>query len=228
MAKLFKKSVEWGNNFSNVWGLLPATWQTGMVGVMSGLTVYLGLGEVGKAQAIFYASGVFAFGLGCVFLSLRISQILGMFQRLSIIHTHVNGWSFNNLANPTQITFLNGGFVLRNDSQRIMFYKLKRVHLSIETIGPKNSNVDESVVPISPFGGTQGVNCASIINIPFDLKKSAPEGTLEVQILYGDSKDSLDYLLTYKATVHVALTKVNKDWQASLPNQLKLLHHESV
>jgi hypothetical protein len=195
-----------------------------MVGVMSGLTAYFGLGEVGKAQAIYYASGVLAFGMCCVFLSLRIAQILGMFQRLSVAAVGVGNFSMN--QNQTVITHLNAAFTLRNDSQRIMFYKLKRVHLSIETIGPKDLSVDESLVIIAPFGGIQSVNCATLQNIPAPKGGPAPTGHLEVQVLYGDDKDSLHYLFTYKAVVNVLLMKVNKELQATMSTQLKLLHHE--
>ena len=72
----FKNTVEWGGNFSNVWGLLPAAWQTFVTAGFTAVTAWFGFKEVGVAQAIFYASGVLAFGMTTVFLSLRIAQIL--------------------------------------------------------------------------------------------------------------------------------------------------------
>ena len=223
MANFFKRSIEWGGSFTTAWGLLPATWQTAATAAMSGIAVYFGLKEVGIAQAIFYASGVLAFGMSVVFLSLQISQILGMFQRLSISHIGILNVSL--LKNNTEVSHLNAFFLLRNDSQRMMFYKLKRAYLSIDTRGPTNPDVDRGLIIIPPFGGSQSVNLATIQSITINKDRPAPAGVLEVEVEYGDEEDNLEYLFHYIANIQLLIGKQGNDYVAQLGASVKLIEH---
>jgi hypothetical protein len=107
MAKLsaIKRVFDWGGNFTTVWGILPAAWQTLITGVLTAMTAWFGIKEVGWAQAIFYASGVLAFGMTTAFLSLRIAQVIGMFQRLSIAGFGIVSVSLS--RNNSEISHLN-------------------------------------------------------------------------------------------------------------------------
>src|SRR5258708_1100347 len=81
---MLKKTIHWASTLSSPSPLLPAAAQTVATGVLSAVTAYFGYYEVGIARAIFFASGVMAFGMTIVFLWLRISSILGVFQRMSV------------------------------------------------------------------------------------------------------------------------------------------------
>src|SRR5690242_12325707 len=110
---IFSRLSTWGGNISTLWGVLPAAWQTLVTGVLTAMTAWFGPKEFGWAQTIFYASGVFAFGMVTAFLTLRIAQIVGMFQRLTIAGFGIGSVSMG--KNNSEIFHLNLTVVLRND-----------------------------------------------------------------------------------------------------------------
>jgi hypothetical protein len=230
-----KKPFEWGSNAASAWGLLPATVQTAATAMLAGATGYFGLLEVGIAQAIFYASGVFAFGMTTIYLSLRISQILGQFQRLSIPQIGISSASMDKKPNSDEIEHLNMFFILRNESQRPMFYKLRRTQHNLGQRSPIADGVDESIVIIPATGGIQQVNLPTIQKVPLGKKVGdqpvpAPAGTIEVDVDYGPASDELDFHLHYKATIQVAITQPlgSKEKRAELMSSLKILKHTKI
>ena len=89
MANFLKRTVDVGGYATTLWTFVPAATQTAITTVLSGMTAYFGYHELGIARAIFLATGVMAFGMCVVFLWLRISQMVGTFQRLSIMGIYV-------------------------------------------------------------------------------------------------------------------------------------------
>jgi hypothetical protein len=77
--KGLKGTIDLGGTVVSAWSVLwtfvPAAWQTAATLALTGAAVYLGIPQVGAAWAIFIASGVLAFGMTTVFLTLRISQL---------------------------------------------------------------------------------------------------------------------------------------------------------
>jgi hypothetical protein len=198
-----KNLVEWGGNTYTLWGRLPAAWQTFITAGFTAATAWLGIPEVGLARAIFYSSGVLAFGMTTVFLGLRIGQILGMFQRLSLASFGISSTTLN--TDDTKIEHLNLFVVLRNDSQRPMFYRLKRMHVVLERTTPVSETVDDKNIIIIPaFGGTQQVSFSTIEKVPLP-KTKAPEGSIEVEIEYGSSAADLDFQLREVVTMGISI-----------------------
>jgi hypothetical protein len=160
-ANPLRNVVELGGNDYTLWGLLPAAWQTFITAGFTAATAWFGIPEVGLARAIFYSSGVLAFGMTTVFLSLRIAQILGMFQRLALASFGITSIILS--SDETQIEHLNLFVVLRNDSQRPMFYRLRRMHAVMERRTPISETIDDKNVIIIPaLGGIQQVNFSTI------------------------------------------------------------------
>lgn len=235
MARWVRNTVEVGGNVTTLWGLLPAAWQTLVTAGLTALTAWFSSHEVGIGQAIFYSSGVLAFGMGTVFMSLRISQILGMFQRLTVAGFGISSIVLNDA--DREIDHLNLNCILRNDGQRPMFYKLKRIHVTMERQGPASSNVDSTVIVIPAFGGTQSINFPTIEDIPIP-KDRAPEGQLELEIDYGPDADALEFHLRQVIALGIAIysttpvAKKNRNKglppgpkQAQLFPQVKVMEH---
>jgi len=233
-----KSTVDFGGNVTSLWGLLPAAWQTFVTAGFTAVTAYFGFKEVGWAWAIFLSSGVLAFGMVTVFLSLRISQILGVFQRLTVAGFGISSIVLND--EDTEIDHLNLHCILRNDSQRPMFYKLKRAHASMERRGQASDAVDSNVIVIPAYGGIQSINFSTIEDIPF-AKRKGPEGQLELEIDYGSSSDSLEFHLREVVQLGISIfsttpvSKKNKNRRPSTPppgpkqaqlfTQIKVLEH---
>jgi hypothetical protein len=204
MANPIKKLWDWTGSATTAWGILPSTWQAGATGALSAVTGWLGYKEAGLAQAIFLAAGVFAFGMAAIFFALRVAAITGLFQRLSIpgvgVHTAAMG-------KGQSIAVLSLNCVLRNDSQRLMFYRLKRATSSVARQVGSNNSVDKNIIIIPPNGGTQTVFFSSIENIPYKNGGAAPSGSIELDVEYGPSADDLKYVFSYGADVQIGIAK---------------------
>lgn len=224
--------------WSVLWTFLPAAWQTGATLALTGAAVYLGIPQVGAAWAIFIASGVLAFGMTTVFLTLRISQLIGMFQRLSVPAYGISSISLSD--NQSEIEHVNFNAQLRNDSQRPMFYRLKRMHVVVEQRTGVSETVDPNIIIIPAFGGTTGLNFATIQHIPLHKGGSGPQGQVELEVEYGPSADELTYLLRQVVTLGMGLSAVPgaggivktkqknapmAQMQAQLFTQIKILEH---
>ncbi|WP_426525628.1 hypothetical protein [Bradyrhizobium sp. McL0615] len=208
MASFFKRAIEVGGHATTVWTFIPAAVQTAITAALSGVTAYFGYHELGIARAIFLATGVMAFGLSVVFLWVRLSQMLGMYHRLSLASIGTPNVSLDSEQKPTTITGITFQCVLRNDSQAVMFYQLRKTNIVLEQRVPSQRAVDDNVVVISPFGGTQSISFATIENIPFQNRKDLRiSGQIEIEIAYGPAKDDLKFLFLYAANVQVAFGK---------------------
>jgi len=207
MAKTSWKSIlDVGGHASTLWGILPAAWQTFITAGLTTVTAYFGFKEVGWAWALFLSSGVLAFGMTTVFLSLRISQILGVFQRITIVNFGISSIFLN--EKEVEIDLLNMNYVLRNDSQRPMFYKLTRGLVTIERQGQISTTVDPTVIVIPAFGGTQLINLATVEDIPAP-KDRPPEGDIEVELDYGSDPEHLDFHLREVVKIGISIVSMN-------------------
>jgi hypothetical protein len=157
MAKWLNKSVNIGGHITTVWSFVPAATQTAITTALSGMTVYFGYQELGIARSIFLGTGVMAFGMSVVFFWARISQMLSTFQRLSVAGFVVPNSGID--APKNKISGINVQCIIRNDSQQLMFYKIKRMHQLIESKGAKDHSVDRNAMTISPNGGNAFLLC---------------------------------------------------------------------
>jgi hypothetical protein len=196
---------------------------------LSGMTVYFGYQELGIARAIFLATGVMAFGMSIVFFWARISQMLSTFQRLSMLGVAVPGASID--APKGKVTGINLQCILRNDSQMMMFYRLKRVHHTFERIGPKDTGVDQNVVVALTPGNPAPINFATIEDVPFpDKKVKRISGNFDLEVEYGPAIDDLKFELQYKSDLSVVFNPIpnSKEFRIDLGASMKLFKHSRV
>jgi hypothetical protein len=231
MAKWFRKSIEAGGHVTTVWSFIPAALQTSVTAGLSGVTAYFGYQELGIARAVFLATGVMAFGLTVTFLWLRISQILGIYQRLSVGALGVPNVALDSSQKPTKVSGINIQCVLRNDSQVLMFYQLKRVRNVMESRVPATHTVDHNIVTIPPNGGTQVINFATIEDIPFpDKKELRTSGNVELEVAYGRAKDELDFLFRYTSDLQVVFSKLpgSKNYRVDAVSSVTGFEHSKL
>lgn len=224
MANILKKTIDLGGYATTLWSLVPATAQTTITTGLTIVTAYFGYQELGLARAIFFATGVMAFGMATTFLWFRISQIAGTFQRLSIIGIYVPNAS----VESQRAKAINTQVAVRNDSQMMMFYRLRRMHHSFNRIGPKESTVDKNIVPLSP-GGTATINFATVEDVPFpDKKHKLVSGEHDIEIEYGSAIDDLKFLLHYRADLQVVFSPIqnSKEFRIDSMGALKLFEHK--
>jgi hypothetical protein len=202
--------------------------------VLTVLTAYFGARDTNIAEAIFLATGVLAFGMTVVFLSIRISQLIGIFQRLSVGTLGISAVSLDK-NHPTHINHINIFCTLRNDSQRLMFYRLRRSYHSLGRQTPISDQVDQTVVIIPAFGGIQQVNLATIEKVPLikaigTTVSPGPAGTIELEVEYGPERDELEYLMHYKADIQVGISTPigSKEQRAEMTSALKVLEHTHI
>ena len=228
MAKLLKNTINLGGHVITLWSFVPAAAQTAITAGLSAVTAYFGYQELGVARAIFLATGVMAFGMTVTFLWFRLAQIVGTFQRLTLLAFTVPNAAID--AQHGKVKGINVQCLLRNDSQMMMFYRLKRAHNSFERIGPKGTSVERNVVPISP-GGTATINLATIEDIPFpDKKTKRIEGEIEMEVEYGSAIDDLRFLLHYTTGMQVAFSPLpnSKEFRIDSANTLKIFEHSKA
>jgi hypothetical protein len=227
----FKKSFEIGGHVTTFWTFVPAAVQTAISAGLSAVTGYFGYQELGIARAIFLATGVMAFGMMITFLWMRISQISGVYQRISVMAFGVPNFGLDVLRAPTVVTGLNMQCLLRNDSQVLMFYQLKRAGNVMERRVPANTKVDNNIVVIPPNGGAQIINFATIENIPFSSKKElVMSGSIDMLVAYGPAKDDLCFLFHYAADTHIVFAKTpdGKNHAANMVTSITAFEHSKV
>lgn len=219
-----------GSTASTIWGWVPTPWQAAVVTGISAVTAYLGLREVPAAEAIFFAAGVMAFLMAVIFFYLRITEMTGVFRRLTVPGVGLSGVSLS--EDKLMLHHVNLFLTLHNASQRLMFYRLKRASPSLGRQVPADNAVDHAVVILQVNGGVQ-INMATIERVPLPPRKDpiteGPKGTVELDVEYGPSPDELDYILHYKADIQMALTLDAKTDTASITigSALKELTHSN-
>lgn len=175
--------------------------RTQISGALGGLTVILGLPTLGFAQAIFLGTGVAAFTMAAIYFFVRLSAIAGVFQRLS-----VESFGFLQLAfDPatSTLTHINLMAKLKNDSQRLLFYRLRRAYVSIAKQTSADHKVDENVLIIA-VGGTAQIQFSTIGNVQMAFGGGeAPKGVLELEVEYGSTPEHLPYLFRHVAEIHL-------------------------
>jgi hypothetical protein len=101
-----------------------------------------------------------------------------MFQRLSVPFYGISSISLS--EDISEIEHVNFSAQLRNDSQRPMFYRLKRMHVVVEQRTGLSETVDPSVIIIPAYAGTTGLNFATIQHIPLHKGAEGPKGQVEL------------------------------------------------
>lgn len=228
----FRRSVDIGGHVTTLWSFVPVAVQTAITGALTAVTAYFGYYEVGIARAIFYASGVLVFGMTFVFLWLRIASIIGIFRRLSIAAFQVPNAGVDKSKNGKVLSLsgLNAQMVLRNDSQQLMYYRLRRTAHSLEGKVPISPGTDKSVIIIPPNGGMQVVNFATIEGIVTSSKDSRFKGHVDVEVEYGSSMDDLDYLFHYAADYQVVFTPMpgSNEFRIDQIASVRALEHSKI
>lgn len=233
MAGFFKRSLEWGGNITNLWIFVPAAWQTAITAALSAVTAYFGYKDFGIAQAVFYASGVMAFGMTVVFLWLRISSLVGVFQRISLVAIAVPNVALDSPrpGHPIGVKGINMQCVLRNDSQVLLFYRLRRIANMMEQRVPPTHPLDRNIVIIPPNGAMQPINFATIEDIPFASRKDPRiSGHVDIEVEYGPAADELDFLFHYAADIQVVFSPMSdtKRHRVDAVTSIKVFEHRKA
>lgn len=186
-----------------LWGLLPSTWQTAAVAVVSAVTAYLGFQSGGLFYAVLGAVFVFCLGMVGMFFAILVSRQVGIFGKLLIREIGISEVAVDLHQNVMrEIKALTMNFTVQNNSARDIYFRVIRAPLSIMNHVNQAAGISNAT-NIVPAGQTQLVLLATIQHIKAKIVfgKAAPTpitGKLELEIAYGPSDEKLRYILNYE------------------------------
>lgn len=210
MARDHKWFLNRVSTLSTVWGLLPSTWQTAVVGVASAIAAYLGFQYSGLFFAFVGAAVVFCCGMVGIFFGILVVRMTGIFEKLIVREVGISdiGAIYKGLSvkEITHITFI---ISLLNSSGRNIYYRLHRGDISIMGHVSQKGGVSDQIDLVPP-GQPQQIILATIEKIPvpkFSTTSPTPlVGKLILEIEYGTNRDSLPFLLEYEAEPAIGMT----------------------
>jgi hypothetical protein len=119
---------------------------------------------------------------------------------------------------------------LKNESERTIFFRAKRIHHSfMGKIRPEATVPDQ--LAMLPKGGAQQINMATIKDlepVKIDDTRSPLSGRIELEIEYGASEDDLPYLLEYVAdpTIGLMVNFDTKQIQSKIICPIRVHRHQ--
>src|SRR5258708_4377519 len=125
--RFIKGALTWAGHGTTLWGLLPTPWQAGIVTALGAVTAYFGYQAGGLAWAIVLTTAVFAFVMMGIYFALGIASRVSVFQRISISKLAISDIRVTG-DNPDnyKIEVINLIATVKNDSQRLVFYRIRR------------------------------------------------------------------------------------------------------
>jgi hypothetical protein len=189
--------------FYSVWGLLPTTWQLSVTGAVSAVTAYLGFQYGGLFYALIGAVFVFTLGTIVVFFLMLIARNIGVFGKLAVREIGITSFTAETKSKSvSDIRYLTMNFLIGNNSQRDIHFKLERADHSV--LGQINQGAVASVMThIVPSFQQQLLLFATIdkISLPkIDPNTPSPiTGKIRLDIKYGPAGNAMGYLLRYEA-----------------------------
>lgn len=196
-------------------GLLTAI---GLGSVVGGVTAWIAtaLGERGH-WVIIAALAALALILAIWLLALVLYRKTSTFQQVRVTQIAPMPQGTGNAPDGSfAVTF---SLELFNRSERNIFYKIKRCNQSIQGKSPSENNLDPNVNVVQP-NSSNSIVLATVDGI--DRKKPV-KGNIEVEFLYGASKDRLSYLFAYISEPVLIINETNdgKNLQVHFVSTLK-------
>jgi hypothetical protein len=193
---ILKRGLETLGHGSTIWTFLPTAWQGVVTTGLTAVTGYFGYLTGGMFYALVGGAIVFACCCAAIYFIVRLSIFMGVFERVSI--TAVGIQDIGLKEDPNRLTHITMFFLLKNDSQRLVFYRLRRAHNELAGKVHPSAGVDRSIL-ILQTAAEVPVTLPTLEDfaLPEESGIGAPEGRLEVEIEYGPSRDDLCYLIRY-------------------------------
>jgi hypothetical protein len=223
----------------NLWGLLPSTWHTAAVAVVTAIAGYLGFQTGGFFYALIGAVFVFSTAMVGLFFTMLVFRNISVFGRLAIREIGVQSFSADTQGNfLKEIKGITMYFVVQNNGARDIHFRVLRAPLSILNQVNQEAAVSD-LENIVPAGQPQHILLATIDSVKFtkiDLSRPGSKtpitGKIELEIAYGPS-DHMPYLLSYAAEISFGINALHQHknkWQITLHpvNMIKRYDHKKV
>jgi hypothetical protein len=219
----------WGllSNAPTVWGFLPSSWQLAVAGAASAMTAWFGYWQGGIFYALIGASMVFAFSMFGIVLWVFLTRSLSVFERLIVESVGPSQAHFHESKDGRNkkywvIRGLTLECVLRNHSQQTVYFQIKRAtHSMLGLTVPPNKPDAKPAISIVPPKSLQKITFATLpdIKVQDDMK-----GHIDLEILYGPSKDKLHYLLLYESAPMMGAV-ISKKGQSQITINAPIIKH---
>jgi hypothetical protein len=226
----FKRAFEAIGHGSTVWTFLPTAWQGAVTTALTVVTGYFGYQSGGVFFALVGGTIVFACCCAAAYFVLRVARLMSVFERVSIVAVGIQDGGFSDEPNH-RVTYLTMNFVLKNDSERLVFYRIRRAHNELSGKVHPGAGVDRNILILQVgASATVGLPTLKDIALPGGDVRTAPEGRLEVEIEYGPFVDDLCYLMRYvsQTGLGVVFNKETKSAQLNMAASVQELTHEKV
>jgi hypothetical protein len=226
MGKFFKALWDFVSGATTLWGLMPAAWQTAAVAGATSLTGYFGWEHANPFYACIGAAGVFALSMIGVFLITAMSRLTGVFEKLTVEQINL----FNPILHQDKdgrnkkVSFLRNltfECVLKNHSNEIVYFKIKRASQSMAgktIVGEPRLSPLVSIVP--PFS----YHKIALQSLPDIQVADGMVGLIDLEILYGEDKERLQYKFTYESTPQLGVI-LQKNGDASISMNAPIIKH---
>jgi hypothetical protein len=192
---------------STLWGFMPAAWQTAVMGTMTLVTGYFGFQTGGVFYALIGASAVFAFVMFGIFLMTLMTKMVSSYEKLAVeqvglfnpILDHVKDGRNRKVWTLKNLTF---EITVRNHSQQTLYFKIRRAAHSMAGNTIRGEHKLPDIINIVPAMTAQKVILQTLPDIPI---ANGMEGVIDLEIAYGDERESLKYLLIYGCTPQLSI-----------------------
>ncbi len=226
MRRPFQGMWDFISGAATLWGFMPAAWQTVLVTGATTLTGYLGWQSAGPFYACIGAAGVFALSMIGVFLATAMPKLTGVFEKLTVEQINI----FNPILQQDKdgrnrkVSILrNVTFecVLKNHSQQMVYFQIKRASQSMAgktIVGEPKLSPLICIVP--PFSYQRII----LQSLPDITVSDGMIGLIDLEILYGEEKNNLEYKFIYESTPQLGVV-VQRNGDASISMNAPITKH---
>jgi hypothetical protein len=233
LAKGIKRLWDLGNGALTLWGIVPSPWQAVIIAMLGSVTGWAGY-RIGLFAGILGGLGAVVLCLMALYYRTLLVQQNTVFERILVKNIGFASISFgDDLKNNPEISAITFKVDFSNDSQRLIFYRIRRANCSLAGKVNQDADINPSYVGILPIGSPQGIMLATIHDVKLPHNGgTGPQGKLELEIEYGSTRDKLDCLFRYVAEpqlgLWVEIEPTPQVRQCMLVAPIKELAHERI
>lgn len=232
MANIFSRLFSGASGASTLWGFLPASWQMAVITMLSAVTGYVGFQSAGLYWALLGAAAMFSFGMSGTYYFILLRSRASVFELLIIDQISIaQAWLVRKdesapfELNALTIRGLTFQVHLTNRSERTVYAQLKRVNNSMggKTVKKIEAPAKDIVIIPATAGQTFIISTLPDIEVCDGLS-----GWIELELLYGPSKDDLSYEFHIDAEpgMSLGINKENSTGELKMLYQIRKLVHQ--
>jgi hypothetical protein len=208
---------------------MPAAWQTAVMGTATLVTGYFGFQTGGVFYALIGASAVFSFVMFGLFLMTMMTRMVSSFEKIAVEQISLFSPMLDQIKDGRNrkawmLKNLTYEIILRNHSQQTLYFQTRRASHSMAGKTLIGEHKVSSNVNIIPAMTAQKIMLQTLPDIPI---ADGMAGLVDLEIVYGDERDSLKYFFVYECTPQLSIiVQKNGSGQIAVSSPILKNFHE--